>query len=87
MKYGGTSTVTRQGQVTVPKNIRDTLGLDLGSILEFYFTDDLVVIKKRRPPEEVFEELAAETRQRFKKKKITKAQVAEEIRKHRKGAQ
>ena len=87
MEYGGTSTVTRQGQVTVPKNIRDTLGLDLGSILEFYFTDDLVVIKKRRPPIEVFEELASETRVRFKKKKITKADIAKEIRKHRKGAQ
>lgn len=87
MEYGGTSTVTRQGQVTVPKNIRDSLGLELGSILEFYFTDDLVVIKKRRPPIEVFEELAAETRVRFEKKKITKAQIAEEIRKHRKGTQ
>ena len=85
MKYGGTSTVTRQGQVTVPKNIRDTLDLDLGSILEFYFTDDLVVIKKRRPPVEVFEELASETRERFKKKQIKKAQIAKEIRKHRKG--
>ncbi len=86
MEYGGTSTVTRQGQVTVPKRIRDALDLGLGSILEFYYTDDLVVIKKRKPPEEVFENLASKTRAGFRRRRVKKSDIEKEIRGYRKGA-
>lgn len=40
-----TSKVTSKGQVTIPKEIRDILGLNKGSILIFEVRDDAVNIR------------------------------------------
>lgn len=41
------STVTSKGQVTLPKNVRDALGLVPGSEVEFEVQDGQVVLYKR----------------------------------------
>lgn len=45
----GTRTLGERGQVTIPKAIRDRLGLRKGAELEFELTDDGVTIRRRRP--------------------------------------
>ncbi len=45
------TTVTSKGQVTIPKQLRDYLGLEPGSQVDFgYTTDGQVVIKPVKPP-------------------------------------
>ena len=40
------TTMTSKGQVTIPKNIRDLLGLHTGDKIEFVFTDkDEVILR------------------------------------------
>ena len=47
-------TVGRKGQITLPKRIRDLLGLERGSVIEFAQGDDghlvLVKVRKRARP-------------------------------------
>lgn len=85
MNFVGTGVVTRQGQVTLPKKARDALKLALGSVLEFFYNDDIVVIKRRAAPAEVFKQLAEETRKEFKARGITRKDVEAEIAAHRAG--
>jgi len=40
--------VTTKGQVTIPLEIRDQLGIQPGSVVEFELQDEAVVIRKRR---------------------------------------
>ncbi|MFQ6119994.1 MAG: AbrB/MazE/SpoVT family DNA-binding domain-containing protein [Methanosarcinales archaeon] len=43
----GTSRITKQGQVTIPKKIRQKLGLEQGDSVQFILTEnDLLLIKK-----------------------------------------
>ena len=55
--------VTEKGQVTIPKPIRDRLGINPGSEVEFVERDSVVVLEKResKEPQEskTFEEWAA----------------------------
>jgi antitoxin PrlF len=46
------TTVTRKGQVTIPKAIRDRLGIEPGSQLEFELLPDgrIVLVKEGAPP-------------------------------------
>jgi antitoxin PrlF len=46
------SRVTRKGQVTIPKRIREHLGIEPGSIVEFEVTADgrIVLVKAGAPP-------------------------------------
>jgi AbrB family looped-hinge helix DNA binding protein len=39
--------VTTKGQVTIPLEIRDRLGIHPGSVVEFELVDDAVVLRKR----------------------------------------
>ena len=40
-----TSTISSKGQITVPKTVRDRLGLRSGAIVEFDFIDGGVVLR------------------------------------------
>jgi len=55
--------VTEKGQVTIPKEIRDRLGIGPGSEVEFVERDSVVVLEKREAlpgqGEQTFEEWAA----------------------------
>ena len=42
----GTSVITEKGQITIPKEIRDKLGIVKGDRLIFDLKDDLILIKK-----------------------------------------
>jgi len=42
----GTSIITEKGQITIPKEIRDKLGIVKGDRLIFDLKDDLIIIKK-----------------------------------------
>jgi AbrB family looped-hinge helix DNA binding protein len=47
------SRVTRKGQVTIPKRVRDYLGITPGSVVEFEVAADgrIVLVKQGPPPE------------------------------------
>lgn len=45
------ATVTSKGQVTLPKRIRDALGIQAGTEVEFELEDGKAVIRKRVPIE------------------------------------
>lgn len=42
----GTSIISEKGQVTIPKEIRDKLGIVQGDRLIFDLNDDLIIIRK-----------------------------------------
>lgn len=44
------STLTSKGQVTIPKKIRDALGLAPGSVVEFGIANGDIVIRKSGKP-------------------------------------
>ena len=44
-----TATMTSKGQVTVPKELRDELGLEAGKKLEFVARDGAVTLRTARP--------------------------------------
>lgn len=48
------TTVTSKGQVTIPKRVRDLLGIEPGSLVDFERAQDgrivLVKVEKRNPP-------------------------------------
>jgi AbrB family looped-hinge helix DNA binding protein len=41
-----TSTVSSKGQITVPKEVRDRLGLRTGTVVEFEVTGAVVLLRK-----------------------------------------
>lgn len=47
------SRVTRKGQVTIPKRVRDHLGIEPGSVIEFEVAPDgrIVLVKQGTKPE------------------------------------
>jgi antitoxin PrlF len=55
------TTVTRKGQVTIPKPVRDRLNLKPGSAVEFELADDgrVVLVKagRKSPPRSRFERI------------------------------
>jgi antitoxin PrlF len=46
------SRVTRKGQVTIPKRVREHLSIEPGSVVEFELADDgrIVLVKQGAPP-------------------------------------
>ena len=64
MAVSDDATVTSKGQVTIPKRIRDRLGLSAGTELEFVLEEDGTIrVREKEPPLErlhtVKEQLAA----------------------------
>jgi AbrB family looped-hinge helix DNA binding protein len=58
------ATVTSKGQITVPKEVRDALGLIPGSQVEFVLDSGRVILRKRIAPE-VFQRWQGHLRGRF----------------------
>jgi len=89
METAGTYKLTRAGQVTIPRAIREDMELEEGSILDFYYDDGLIVIRKKRTPLEIFESLAKRTEKRFKDmglKKEDVPRIIKEIRDEERGS-
>ena len=42
----GTSLISEKGQITIPKDIRDKLGIVQGDRLIFDLKDDMIIVKK-----------------------------------------
>lgn len=51
----GVTSVTSKGQVTIPKEIRQQLGIRAGSQIEFVLVGDHVELRVRSTPREVSE--------------------------------
>lgn len=50
MSISEDATVTSKGQVTIPKRIRDELGIDAGTEVEFVLEDDgTISVRPKRP--------------------------------------
>lgn len=50
MSVSEDATVTSKGQVTIPKRIRDELGIDAGTEVEFVLEDDgTISVRPKRP--------------------------------------
>ena len=43
------SKLTKKYQATVPKTVRERLGLDAGDVIAFEIEDDMIKIRKARP--------------------------------------
>ena len=51
MSVSDDATVTSKGQVTIPKRIRDRLGLDAGTEVEFTLEEDGTIrVRPKEPP-------------------------------------
>ena len=81
MKYGGTSVLTRAGQVTLPKTLRAALALERGEHIAFYFDSEekVVVLRPKQAPLELFEKLAAKARDQWPAKGLTREEVVAEV--------
>lgn len=79
MECAGTYKITRAGQVTIPVEIRQEMGLKEGTPLDFYYDGNIVLIRKKRTPVEVFDELAKATQKRFKERGIKRKDVFDAI--------
>ena len=85
MKAAGTYKITRQGQITLPAEARESLDLKEGDVVDMFYGKDMVLIKKKKEPIQVFEELATVASKRFAERKITREDVEKEIDAVRKG--
>ena len=53
-KSAGSSVVTTQGQITIPKALRERLDLKAGDLIEFLLAEkDIVVLRKIEVKEEI----------------------------------
>ena len=58
IKFIGKAKITTQGQITLPSEARDSLGLDINSEVYWYLVDDhLVVVKDLVSVEDLMEML------------------------------
>lgn len=44
------SVLTQKGQVAIPKAIRDVMGLQLGTEVEFVVVNDMIMLRKKYLP-------------------------------------
>lgn len=77
-----------KGQVVIPQEIREDLGLEKGTLLLTYAAGDRVILKKLSKPEPgVFETLSEPIRMKLKEMEIEREDVKEAIREARKGSE
>lgn len=55
------ATLTSKGQVTIPRTVREALGLEKGDPIIFEERDGLIVIRKRPRPDPVWDESVGST--------------------------
>lgn len=77
-----------KGQVVIPQEIREELGLEKGTLLLTYASGDRVVLKKLTKPEPgIFSMLSEPIRMKIKELGITREDVKQAIREVRKGSE
>lgn len=75
-----------KGQVVIPQEIREKLGLEKGTLLLAYTTGNRVILKKLSEPEKgVFLELSEPIREKVSELGIERKDVVRAIREVRKG--
>jgi AbrB family looped-hinge helix DNA binding protein len=80
-----TTKLSSKGQVVIPEEIRDSLGLKAGDQFVVIGRGDAVILKAiAKPPQEEFDELIQEARKLAKKVGLKKSDVKKAIEKVRK---
>ncbi len=74
----GTSRVTEKGQVTIPADMRKSLGLDAGTSVVFVELDDGVLLKSERKIREALKPFDRRRRELGLTKEMLQKEVAEE---------
>lgn len=80
------SRVTGKGQVTIPKEIRDRLGLERGEYVVWQPLGESVVMERATVSADDFDEIADRIAERFRRKGITREDVEDAIRWARRGS-
>lgn len=80
------SRVTGKGQVTIPKEIRDRLGLERGEYVVWQPLGESVVMERATVSAGDFDEIADRIAERFRRKGITREDVEDAIRWARRGS-
>ena len=81
-----TTTLSSKGQVVIPEDVRDELGLKEGAQFVVLGRRDVVILKVINPPSlQSFDSLIAQARQQARKAGLRKQDVAKVIRKVRRG--
>ena len=75
-------TVSSRGQVCIPNNIRDSMGLEDGSKVLFLLTNDSLVMK--RVTSQTFEELTRPLKEEMKKSRMKESDVVDIVHRFRK---
>ena len=75
--------VTRKFQITVPKEIRESLSIHQGDYLAVITNGDELILKKLELPE--WDEIFEKGEKSASEKGITREQIIEAVRKERKG--
>lgn len=77
--------VDSKGRVTIPKEVRESLGIDEGSHVEIRTEDGRVVVEPEREPEEILDEMESilENVERKKPKEGRDAIAEEHVKKVR----
>ena len=78
--YLGTSKITSKGQVTIPAEIREDMGLTPGTDVVFLELDDMVIIKKSEELLSAFKLFEIRAREL----KLTKKDITELVEKEKK---
>lgn len=68
-------TISEKGQLVIPKDIRDQLGLKSGSEIVFEIKGDTIVIRAKKSAREFVEEFASIIPESKKLKKLTVKQI------------
>ena len=64
--------VLGKGQVVIPKDLRETLGIDTGDIVQIELEDDHLIIRKGSNPVDVFREVSTSSGSKITMKEIKK---------------
>ena len=72
--------ITSKGQVTIPKDVREAMGLKEGDYLVFEPEDDRIIVRRAVSPTEDFDALADRIAERFERYGISRSEVDEAIR-------